>query len=259
MSAAHWMPPPTKDFNAAKRQYVEQFGSTLVTNTYLKIAVLALSVVNVGQVVLNIRTYQAFRHLKPLVIRINEIGRAEAVHYDTLEYRPQEAEIKYFLIDFVQRHYSRMRATVRENYARSLYFLDGRLADAIIEANKKGKTIETFLTNTTEEVEVRVTNVSLQDLRSAPYKATVDFEKVYYAPADHTETRREKYVANFVFIVKRERPERDDSGQPAGTHHHLFPRGSSLPVGAPMIGMHFSLRPSSFLGSDFSCCKSASS
>jgi len=202
MSVTHRMPPPAKDFNAAKHQYVEHFGSTLVANSYLKIAVFALSVVSVGQVVLNIKTYQAFRHLKPLVIRINEVGRAEAVLYDTLGYHPQEAEIKYFLIDFVQRHYGRMKATVRENYARSLYFLDGRLADSIMEGNKKTKTIETFLTGTSEEIEIRVTNVSIEDLRSAPYKATVDFEKVYYAPADHLEIRREKYIANFVFIVK---------------------------------------------------------
>ena len=58
--ATHWMPPPTKDFNAAKRQYVEQFSSIMVSNTYLKIAVLALSLVNVGLVILNVKTYQTF-------------------------------------------------------------------------------------------------------------------------------------------------------------------------------------------------------
>ncbi len=206
MSAAQWMPPPTKDLNAAKRQYVEQFGSVLVMNTYLKVALLALSLVCLGLIVLNIKTFGAFRHLKPLVVRIDSVGRAEAVRYDSLEYRPQEAEIKYFLIDFVQRHYSRMRATVRENYARSLYFLDGRLADAIIEANKKSKVIETFLNGGSEEIEVQVTNVSIEDLRSPPYKATVDFEKVYYTIADHQETRREKYIANLVFVVKESVP-----------------------------------------------------
>jgi len=206
MSLTHWMPPPTKDFNAAKRQYVEQFGSVIVSNTYLKIAVLALSLVCIGLVVLNIKTYRAFRHLKPLVIRIDAVGRAEALRYDSLEYRPQEAELKYFLIDFVQRHYSRMRATVRENYGRSLYFLDGRLADAIIEANKKSKALEAFLAGGNEEIEVHVTNVSIEDLRNPPYKATVDFEKVYYAAADHQEIRREKYIANFVFVVKERVP-----------------------------------------------------
>jgi type IV secretory pathway TrbF-like protein len=199
--APHLTFPHPKDFETAQRQYVEQFGSILVMNTYLKIAVLALSLVNLGLVALNIRTYRAFRDLKPLVIRINNVGRAEAVRYETLEYRPQEAEIKYFLTDFVERHYARMRSTARENYARSLYFLDGRLADALIEANKKTKTLETFLAGAGEEIDVHVTDISIEDLRTAPYRAAVDFEKVYYA-SDHTETKREKFIAHFVFIVK---------------------------------------------------------
>jgi type IV secretion system protein VirB5 len=195
------MVPPEKDLNAAGRQYVEQFGSVLVTNTYLKIAFLASSLVNIALVILALKTYTAFRDLKPLVIRINQVGQAEAVRYDSLQYQPQEPELKYFLTDFVERHYSRMRATVRENYARSLYFLDGRLADQLIEANKKSKALETFLVGSAEEIDVRVTGVAIEDLRNPPYRAAVDFEKIYYA-ADHTETKREKYIAHVVFIVK---------------------------------------------------------
>ena len=202
MSAAHLTLPIAKDESAAQQQYVEQFGSLLVTNTYLKIAVLALSLVCLALVALNFKTYRAFRDLKPLVIRINDVGRAEAVRYESLEYRPQEAELKYFLIQFVELHYSRMRATLHENYARSLYFLDGKIAGAIIEADKKSKAIEQFLAGSTEEVEIHVKNVSIEDLREPPYRATVDFEKVYYAAADHTETKREKYVGNFVFTVR---------------------------------------------------------
>lgn len=78
MSAAHLTLPPPKDFNAAQQQYVEQFGSVLVMNTYLKIALLVLSLVCLGLIVLNFKTFRALRDLKPLVIRINEVGRAEA-------------------------------------------------------------------------------------------------------------------------------------------------------------------------------------
>jgi len=206
MSANSGTEPLGKDFNAAQRQYVEQFGSVLVTNTYLKIALIALCGVILALVALNFRTNQAFLNVKPHVIRINEVGRAEAVQYDTFEYQPKEAEIKYFLIDFVQRHYGRMRNTLRESYARSLYFLEGRLADAAIEANKKTNAIEAFLSSASEEIEIRVSNVSIEDLRTAPYRATVDFEKIYYASATRQETKREKYVANFVFVVKDKVP-----------------------------------------------------
>ena len=204
MAITHWTLPSPKNANAAQQEYVEQFASILVTNAHLKITVLALSLVCIALAALNIETYRALRDVKPIVIRINEVGRAEALKLDSFDYRPQEAEIRYFLIDFVQRHYSRMRATLREKYARSLYFLDGRLADSVIEANKKGNVMESFLSGSAEEIEVRVNNVSIEDLRNPPYRATVDFEKVYTAA--HQQTKRERYVANFVFIVKHKVP-----------------------------------------------------
>ena len=203
MEPTPWIPPPAKDYTAAKRQFLELYGSLAVMNAYLKIAVLSLSLVALGLVVLNFRTYAAYHELRPLVIRINDLGRAEAVNYGSLDYQPQEAEIKYFLVQFVHAYYGRMRATIQEAYPRSLYFLDGRLADAIIEANKKTKAMEMYLSGGTDETDVDVKNVAIEDLRKPPYKATVEFEKVYYARADHRENRRERYVANFVFIIKQ--------------------------------------------------------
>ena len=200
-ASATWMPPPEKDFAAARRQYVELYGSIAVMNTYLQIALVVLSGVCLGLIGLDLWTFNQMRHIKPIVIRINDVGHAEAVKSSDLDYQPQESEIKYFLIDFVERHYGRIRTTLRDNYARSLYFLDGRLADAVIEANKKTNVIESFLTGASEEIEVAVKNVAIEDLRKPPYRAVVDFEKLYLAP-DRTVTRREKYVANIVFAVK---------------------------------------------------------
>ena len=140
------LPPAGYGYGDARRPYVERYGSTLVMNTYLRIALLCLSLVTVGLVGLAFRIQRAAEHVKPLVIRIDEVGRATAVNEANLAYTPQAPELKYFLVQFVTAHYSRMRATVRQQYAESLYFLDGRLADATIEANKKAGTIERFLT-----------------------------------------------------------------------------------------------------------------
>jgi type IV secretion system protein VirB5 len=197
------MPLPTHSFDAAKRQYLELYGSIAVMNTYLKIAVLCVSLVTLALAWLNVKTYAAFHQLKPIVIRINELGRAEAVTYGSLDYHPQEAEIKYFLVQFVQQHYGRMRATVQEYYPRSLFFLDGRLADALLEANKKTKVLETFLNGGSDEIDIHVKNVAIEDLREPPYKASVEFEKITYASADHREIRRERSIANIVFVVKQ--------------------------------------------------------
>jgi type IV secretory pathway TrbF-like protein len=195
------LPPTGYEYGEARRRYVEQYGSTLVMNTYLKLALLCLSVVAVGLIALNLRTQRTFQDFKPLVIRIDDVGRATAVNYASLTYAPQAPELKYFLVQFVTKHYSRMRATVRQQYAESLYFLDGRLADATIEANKKSGTIERFLTGSSEDIDVRVKNVTLEDLRQAPYRATVEFEQVYLSLATHAELRRETFVAHLVFVM----------------------------------------------------------
>jgi len=194
--------PPPADIPGARRKYLEQYGAALVTSRYLRLALLSVTALSLGLLALNLKTIQALHNFRPLVIRVNDVGRAEAVSYDSLTYQPHDAEVRYFLIQFVTRYYGRMRATVRESFARSLYFLDGRLADATIQAYKKNKVIENFLAGEGDEIDIEIMNVAIEDLRQAPYKATVDFEKIYYARPDHVESRREKYVASFVFVVR---------------------------------------------------------
>jgi type IV secretion system protein VirB5 len=196
------LPPPAKDFNDAKRQYMEHFGSALVTNMYLRVAILALSIVAAGALLLNFRTYSTFKNFRPLVIRIDDVGRAEPVAYSSLEYKPQAPEIKYFLTQFVHDYYSRNRATVRDDFARSLFFLDSRLAAENMERNRKTKEIETFIVEGNEETEIEVRNIVLQDLRTSPFRANVDFEKIYLSGRDRTEVRREKHVGSFLFVFK---------------------------------------------------------
>lgn len=190
------LPPPVKNFNDARQQYMEQYGSTLVTNWYLRVAILCVSLVALGALALSYRTYAVLQDFKPIVIRIDEVGRAEAVSYGSMTYRPQAAEIKYFLTRFVHDHYSRNRATLRDDFARSLFFLDSKLATACMDENRKTKAIETYIVSANEDIEVSVKNIVLQDLRTAPFHAAVDFEKVYLSGSDRTELRREKYVAS---------------------------------------------------------------
>lgn len=196
------LPPPSKDFNDAKRQYMEQYGSALVTNSYLRIAVLCLSLVAAGCIFLTYKTYSAFRDVKPLVVRINDVGRADVVRYNSMEYSPREPELKYFITQFVHDFYGRCRLTVRDDFSRSLYFLERQLAEATMEHNRKSKEIETFLIGVGEEVDINVRNIIIHDLRNPPYRATVDFEKVYLSGPTRAESKREKYVGNIVFSIR---------------------------------------------------------
>ena len=68
----------------------------------------------------------------------------------------------------------------------------------------------------------RVTSVAIEDMRNPPYRATVDIEKIYYA-ADHTETKREKYIAHVVFVVKDHIPNALIPVNPLGLAITYFP------------------------------------
>ena len=204
-SPSTYQAPPLED---AKRQYVELFGSALVMNTYLKIALLCVSLVAAGLVLLNLRTQARYATVKPLVIRIDEVGRAEAVQYDALTYAPhgQAPELKYFLVQFVTKHFARMRATVKQQFAESLYFLDAPLADAAIAQDQRDHLIDGFLTGTADEAEIEVRNVTLDDLKAAPYKAVVEFDKVDIGYGNRQSHRRDTDVAQVTFVLRSQIP-----------------------------------------------------
>src|SRR5450432_678541 len=85
------------EMTRAAQRYLEQYGDPMVMNTYLKIAVLALSAVAVALTGIVFKSHQALATVKPLIIRIDNVGRAEAIDYREFQYRPQEAENKYYL------------------------------------------------------------------------------------------------------------------------------------------------------------------
>ena len=112
-------------FQDAKRLYLEQCGDPMVTNTYLKIALCLVSLVAAGLALVDLKTIRTFQNFRPLVIRIDDLGRAEAINYHNLEYKPQDAEAKYFLSQFCALYYRRNRYTIQDDFSKSLYFLDG--------------------------------------------------------------------------------------------------------------------------------------
>jgi len=194
-------------FQNAKRLYLEQYGDPMVTNTYLKIALTLVSLIAVGLLILDLKTIRTFQDFRPLVIRIDDLGRAEAINYHNFEYKPQDAEAKYFLSHFCALYYRRNRYTIQNDFSKALYFLDGKLADGILDAYRKDDLIKNFLTNTSApEIDIEVKKVALEDMQSPPYKARVDFYMVYYSPADHSELKRDLYTANLVFVFKSKVP-----------------------------------------------------
>lgn len=66
------------EFQAGKRLYAEQWGNAVVTNTYLKITILALSLLCAGSLYIAYATAKKIDSFHTRYIRIDAIGRAEA-------------------------------------------------------------------------------------------------------------------------------------------------------------------------------------
>jgi type IV secretory pathway TrbF-like protein len=212
-----------KTIESAKRQFVEIYGSALVMNTYLRIALVLVSLIAMGLLALNYRTAALAARVKPLVVRIDDVGRAEAVQYDATTYQPQAKELRYFLTQFVVKHFSRIRSTIQREYLDSLFFLDPALADATIAQNEQSRSLETFLTNPgADEIDILVQNVSLSEVTKPPFKASVSFQKVLYTPGIRTERARETHIAQIDFTMRDRVPNEFVRVNPLGLQISYF-------------------------------------
>ena len=191
------------EMTRAAERYLEQYGDPLVMNTWLKITILCLVVVCLVLAALVFKSQKALASMHPLIIRINDVGHAEAIDYRNFQYRPQEAENKYYLTRWAELYFSRNRFTIERDQTQALYFLNGDVQRAVIAQEQKDKIIQTYRDDSTlPYVDVEVKNVVLDDLRQSPYSARIEFEKVYTNPADHTELKRERWTASVTYVFR---------------------------------------------------------
>jgi len=187
----------------AAERYLEQYGDPLVMNTYLKVTVLVLAAVCLALAALAFKSQSALANMHPLIVRINDVGHAEAIDYRNFQYRPQEAENKYYLTRWAELYFSRNRFTIERDQTASLYFLNSDVQRAVIDQERKDNSIQNYAKDSSlPYVDVEVKNVILDDLRQSPYSARIEFEKVYSNPADHTELKRERWTATVTYVFR---------------------------------------------------------
>lgn len=190
-----------------RQGYPEIWAELLAANRYLRLAVGALALACAGLVVLCWRTFDRFEHLSPLVVRIDEVGRAEAVDYKAAAYRPDVAkpEVKYFLRRFLVLHRERRRGGALEAWKNSLLFLDGPLARRLIEEQESTGELVRFAGGRGLGIEVEVDAVQVQPSREEPYRARIDFTESLRDAAGRPVGRR-RWTSEFEFRFLRNTP-----------------------------------------------------
>jgi len=189
----------------AGHKFLELYAEPVVTNSYLKVALLALSTVTLVLLALLYRAETAALRLKPLVISVSAAGRGQVSSYADFSKVPVDRVSKYYLAHWAELYYGRNHATLQRDFAESLNFFSNDLQEATLLRVNKAKTLETFLLDPgAPNVDIEIKAVVLEDLRQSPYRAHIEFEKIFRSAGDQQEIKRERWTANVVYGFRDE-------------------------------------------------------
>ena len=196
--------PETKAAKDAEAEYAEIWGETIHTNRHLRVISIGLGVALLLVIIVVIRIVSVDPP-RPIVVRVDEVGRAEAVAYEAMEAQadPLDPTTKYFLNRFIYDFYSRRRATVEEHWSRSLRFLSTELANASFRSESRDIALLAAAA-ATEELQVDRVVLRIQANPREPHSATADFDLVQMAMAN--ETGRERWSLSLQFQFLEEIP-----------------------------------------------------
>ncbi|MCY4636854.1 MAG: VirB8/TrbF family protein [Acidobacteria bacterium] len=135
----------------------------------------------------------------PLVVRVDEVGRAEVVDYEVERSSLDQNDpvVGYFLNSFVRDHFERRHALRAERWQRSLAFMTVELQQQVY-----AETVEelTVFVSTPDAPEFLVENVVVRVVPQPepPYRAEVIFDRVeQFGP---TEIARERMTLSLQFV-----------------------------------------------------------
>ena len=189
-----------KQTQDAGAEYAEIWGEAVHSNRHLRVLSIGLGALCLLLIIVVFRIV-TIDPPKPIVVRVDEVGRAEAVAYEAMEAQadPLDPTTKYFLNRFIHDFYSRRRATVQQNWSRSLRFLTTELANASFRAESRNVAL---LAAGAARDELQVENVILrvQANPQEPHGATADFDLVRLVAQNEVSRERWSLSLQFLFL-----------------------------------------------------------
>ena len=179
------------------KEFAEIWGEQVASNRFLRLWIFALAGFALLLLVAVVRL-SAVELPKPIVIRVDEIGRAEALAYDAVEAQadPLDPTTKFFLNQWISDFYSRRAATVETYWTRSLLFLSTDLANAAFRADSTA-VAELAAGITPAERQVQNVVLRINPNPEPPHAAAADFDLVTLERGQ--ETARERWTLSLQF------------------------------------------------------------
>src|ERR1700734_3943701 len=97
-------------------------------------------------------------------IRIDEMGRAQAIQYSDLNYSPREGEVRTYLTDWANYRYTISRDTISKKYPLNYYFLSGNLSSQLMSEDNRNHMVSQVMAGQIEQSDVEVRNVTITSM-----------------------------------------------------------------------------------------------
>ncbi len=150
----------------------------------------------------------AHRPIANRYIRIDEMGRAQAIAYTDLNYSPREGEVRTYLTDWANYRYTLSRDTIAKKYPLNYYFLSQNLASQLMTADNQNHLVSQVVGGQIEQSDVEVKNVTIttmsdetvQGATIARGTALVTIDKLY-SPRNSREPRTEHWLLSVTYYL----------------------------------------------------------
>jgi type IV secretion system protein VirB5 len=141
-------------------------------------------------------------------IRIDEMGRAQAIQYTDLNYSPREGEVRTYLTDWANYRYTINRDTIGKKYPLNYYFLSQNLSSQLMADDNANHLVSQVIGGQIEQSDVEVKNVTItsmsqeivQDVTMARGTALVAIDRLYSPRTSH-EPRTEHWGISVTYYL----------------------------------------------------------
>ncbi len=150
----------------------------------------------------------AHRPIANRYIRIDEMGRAEAIAYSDLNYSPREGEVRTYLTDWANYRYTIGRDTIAKKYPLNYYFLSQNLASQLMTEDNQNRLVSQVMGGQIEQSDVEVKNVTITSMSQETVQgaimargtALVAIDKLY-SPRNSREPRTEHWLLSITYYL----------------------------------------------------------
>lgn len=148
---------------------------------------------------------------RPLItryIRIDEMGRAQAIQYSDLNYSPREGEVRTYLTDWANYRYTISRDVIAKKYPLNYYFLSQALASKLMGEDNANHLVSQVTAGQIESSDVQVQNVTItsmseemvQGARIARGTALMAVDR-FYSAQNSREPRTEHWMLSITYYL----------------------------------------------------------